>query len=296
MTAAAWHLGIDVGGSSVRLLGERADGMRGEVVAAAAPSSYSDFLALLAELLPGAVTGPLASVGCGLPGTSVDGQARFVPALPWLEGRPLGRDLAGMLGAPARLALDGHLALLGEAVEGGARGLSSAVLVAVGTGIGGAVMIGGRIWRGHHGSAGAWGWLPAAGADDDPQHGQFEQLASGGALAARAAGLDPACSARELVERARSGDPTARAVVDRFASRLGQGLAAIASVVDPEVVLLAGGLSSAIDLLAPALKDAIHRHASPDGRQVPLRAAELGPHAGVVGALVYASRGEGTWL
>lgn len=156
------------------------------------------------------------------------------------------------------------------------------MLVAVGTGIGGAVMIGGRIWRGHRGSAGAWGWLPAEGGSDDSRHGQLEQVASGSALSAQAAALDPACAAPELVDRARAGDEAALAELECFARRLGRGLAAIASVVDPEVVLLAGGLSSAMDVLAPALEHAIHSYGSPDGRQVPVRAAELGPEAGVV--------------
>jgi predicted NBD/HSP70 family sugar kinase len=294
--AATWHLGIDVGGSSVRMLGERRDGVRGDVASAPAPDSYDAFLELVATLLLQAVDGPLAAVACGLPGTSHDGRARFVPALPWLEGRPVADDLARTLAAPVQLAVDGHLALLAEAVDGGARGRRSAVLVAVGTGIGGAVMTGGRIWRGYHGSAGSWGWLPAEYGDDGPQHGQFERVASGSALSAAAGRLAPPRSARELVELARLGDPAAVAEVERYGRRLGRGLAAIASIIDPEVVLLGGGLSSAMDILSSVLEQCVRSHASPDGQQVPVLPAEHGPEAGVLGALRLAQRGEGAWL
>lgn len=291
---SGWHLGIDIGGTSVRLLGEGPDGVRGELVSAATPGSYDEFLELIALMAPRAAAGPLAAVGCGLPGKSEGAYARFVPALPWLENRPVAEDLARLLGAGATplLALDAHLALLAEAAEGAARGRSSAVLVAVGTGIGGAVMVDGRIWRGRHGCAGSWGWLPALGAVDDDRHGPFEQVASGTALGSQAEKLTPPCSSRELVGRARDGDATARAEVERYARRLGRGLAAIASVIDAEVVLVGGGLSSAMDVLAPTLDECVRAYASPDGRLVPIVPAELGPAAGVVGAVAYARRGE----
>jgi predicted NBD/HSP70 family sugar kinase len=288
---SARHVGIDVGGSSVRVLAE-SDGRRSDVASAPVPGSYEDFLELVPALVAEVVDGAVSSVGCGLPGTSDGVHARFVPALPWVEGRAVRDDLAAVLGAPCLLALDGHLTLLAEATEGAARGCSAAILVAVGTGIGGAMMLGGRIWRGFRGSAGSWGWLPAEGAAVDPQHGQFELVASGSALSAE---LSPR-STHEIVSAARRGDAVALAEIERYALRLGRGIAALASVTDPEVVLVGGGLSSAMDVLGPLLEQSVREHASPDGRQVPVRAAELGPHAGVVGALLLAQRGEEAWL
>lgn len=290
------HLGIDVGGTSVRLLGERLDGPRGEIVRAPTPGTYDEFLALVATLAPRAVAGPVVAAGCGVPGKVEDGVPRFVPALPWLEGRSLAADLGEVLDAPVELAVDGHVALLGEATEGAARDCDSAVLVAVGTGIGGAIMIDRRIWTGAHGSAGSWGWLPAEGAVEDPGHGPWEQVASGSALAARAAAFAPPLAAHELVERARGGDPVAATEIEAFARRLGRGIAAIASILDPEVVLLAGGLSSAVDLLEPGIAACLRDLGSPDARRVPVRVAELGPDAGVVGALVHARHREGALL
>jgi predicted NBD/HSP70 family sugar kinase len=250
-----------------------------------------------------------AAVACGLPGTSDGQRPVFVPALAWLEGKPLAADLAEMLGAPVALALDGHLTLLAEVAEGAAVGRSSAVLVAVGTGIGGALMLGGKIWRGHHGSGGAWGWLPRSGRSDDVRHGQFEQAAAGRALDLRAAAVlgggppgrlaEPAArkrTGRDLVAAARAGDLAACAAVRDYAAELGRGVAALASTLDPEIVLLGGGLSAVMDLLGPVIEQTMAQAASPDGRRVPVRAAALGPEGGAIGAWHAACGGTEIWL
>jgi predicted NBD/HSP70 family sugar kinase len=296
MPDAPWFLGIDVGGSRVRLLGECVDGRRGPVVVRPTPGSYDRFLALLHEMLPAAAEGPLTAVCCGLPGTSDGERARFVPALPWVEGRPVGADLGRVLGVSVTLGVDGHLSLLGEVAEGAAAGCRSALLVALGTGIGGAVMMDGRIWRGCHGSAGSWGWLQADGGVDDPDHGPFEQVASGQALTFRARRLQSGWSGEDLVDAARAGDARALEQVRAYAEVLGRGLAALASIFDPEVLLVAGGLSDAMDLLAPVVGERVRSAGSPDGQRVPVRAAALGSKAGVVGALHAARRGEAAWL
>ncbi|GAA0385863.1 fructokinase [Microbispora corallina] len=267
-------VGIDVGGTSVRVLAETPDG-RGELVTAPVAGSYDAFLDQVAGLCAG-VARP-AGVGVGLPGTSGESGPLFVPALPWLEGRPLREDLETRLGAPVRLGLDGHLTLLAEAAEGAAKGAGSAVLLAVGTGIGGALLIDGRIWRGVHGSAGSWGWLPAD-APDDRIHGPFEQAASGSALRDGPA----------LVAAAREGDERARDALDAYAARLARGVAAVASTIDPEIILIGGGLADAMDVLSPPLQRHVARFASPDGGRVPVRPAALGSRAGVVGALLIA--------
>ncbi|MFF3671188.1 ROK family protein [Microtetraspora malaysiensis] len=262
------HVGIDVGGTSVRALAETGR-ERGRVVRHAVPGDYEDLLALLARLGRDA-----DAVMIGLPGTSTAGVPRFVPALPWLAGRPLADDLSELLDAPVRLGLDGHLTLLAEATEGAAKGRRSAVLVAVGTGIGGALLVEGRVWRGAHGSAGSWGWLPM------PDHPDFESAASGSALGGRGPGL---------VAHARAGESAAVEELRGYAVRLSRGLAALASVIDPEIVLIGGGMADAMDVLGPLLDTA--RFASPDGGLVPVAATGLGSDAGVVGALLAARIG-----
>jgi glucokinase/fructokinase len=275
-------VGIDVGGTSVRVLAETPDG-RGEPVTAPVAGSYDAVLTQVTGLCAGFARP--AGVGVGLPGTSGESRPLFVPALPWLEGRPLRDDLEARLGAPVRLGLDGHLTLLAEAAEGAAKGVRSAVLLAVGTGIGGALLIDGRIWRGVHGSAGSWGWLPANVPDDsvrnsvhDSVHGPFEQAASGSSLRDGPA----------LVAAARAGDERARAALDAYAARLARGVAAVASTIDPEIILIGGGLADAMDVLGPPLQRHVARFVSPDGRRVPVRPTALGSRAGVVGALLIA--------
>lgn len=266
-----------------------ADGQRVEAAAVPVPGSYRELLAVLSALVPEASAGRVAGVGCGIPGTSDGYRALFVPALPWLEGENLARDLAEALGAPVTVGNDGQLTLLAESVEGAAQGASSAALVAVGTGIGGAVMIEGRIWGGHRGSAGAWGWLPAPEETSQAGHGPFERAASGRALAqlseAAAAGTSP----EDLVQAARRGEPGAVAVLEVYAARLASGIAAVASTLDPEVVIVGGGLSAAMDLLGPLIEPRAQALASPNGRKVKITAAALGPRAALIGSLLSAS-------
>ena len=315
----AWHAGIDIGGSRVRLVTDYRGPGRRRVEYADMPGSYEELLKLTGELMARATGGELegtgneavspspaqtpAAVACGLPGTSDGSRTKFMPPLPWLDDKPLAADLADMLGAPVTLANDGHLTLLAEANEGSAAGRDSAVLVAVGTGIGGAMMLGRKIWRGHHGSGGAWGWLPHAGHADDPRHGQFEQAASGRALDRAAAALtgdpDGGSAARQgpdLVLAAREGNPGALSALHAYATGLGRGIAAIASAIDPEVVLIGGGLSAVMDLLRPVIERTMAEAASPDGRTIPVRAAALGPEGGAVGAWHAARGGTEIWL
>jgi predicted NBD/HSP70 family sugar kinase len=283
------YVGIDVGGTSVRVGAEECSGHRSEIASAFTPRSYGQLLLVIRRLAEQVATGPVLAASCGIPGTTDGVQARFVPALPFVEGAPMGTDLAAALGGPTTLSNDAQLALLGEVQEGAARHCQSAVLVSVGTGIGGAIMVEGRIWPGYHGSAGSWGWLPAS-CDPDEVHGPYEKVASGKALSAIAAALAPGSDGPDLIEAARRGEPGPQSAVRSYAEHLGRGIAAIASVIDPEVVLVGGGLSEAMDVLGPLVEDCCRKFASPDGRKVPVRATALGRHAGVIGALWAAAR------
>ncbi len=295
MQAPGRFIGIDIGGSSVRLRSETVEGRRSVVTQFAVPQSYAallDQIVHAATELAGAEA--IAAVGCGIPGTVDHGTPRFVPALPWLEREPLGHDLSRRLDAPVEVGLDGHLTLLAEAREGAAKDCRSAVLVAVGTGIGGGLMVDGRIWTGARGSAGSWGWLPASEPADE-RHGGFERGASGARLEQLAGEWRPGAGAADLLAEAAAGASGAGAVVASWAATLGLGLAALASILDPEVVVLAGGLSRAFDVIAPVLERTLSASASRDGRRVPVRPAILGDRAGVVGALHAARDGARVW-
>lgn len=295
MAGTGARLGIDVGGSSVRMIMADAGDRRSEVVAAGVPDSYRGLLDLVEKMATRLAGTCLTAVGCGLPGWSDADRALFMPALPWLEGEPLRADLESLLGADVTLGVDAHLALLAEAREGAAKGFGSALLVAVGTGVGGAIMLDGRIWRGRRGTAGSWGWLPSPGASSDGLHGAFERVASGTALSQRAGTMTPPTSATDLVEAARSGSRGHAKEVARFARVLGRGLAAIASSFDPDLVIVGGGLSAAMDVLWAGLSDAMSRWASPAARDVAIVPALLGPSAGVVGALLAAGVEASPW-
>jgi predicted NBD/HSP70 family sugar kinase len=322
------ELGVDVGGTSVRVVARCPDGSRTEVLTRPVPAGYDDFLGLL-EVLAAALAGACAPAGTGgapagtggapagtggasakkggalagaaaapeavvigLPGAVGDPAVRWVPALSWLDGRTLAADVGRRLGAArVRVANDAQLALLGEVREGAARGAANAVLVSVGTGVGGAILLDGRIVTGAHGTAGSFGWLPSAGVTATDDHGALELAASGRALDRLAIGTTTAANGAgdatgpDLIAAARAGDPAACAALDGWATALGTGIAGIASILDPEVVVLSGGLAAVYENYAEPLRAAVRAAGSPDGRRVPVVPAALGPHAGVIGAL-----------
>ncbi len=158
-------VGVDVGGSGVRLVTEASPGGRSAVVGAPTPASYRELVDLIGKLVAetGQGTRPTSTV-VGLPGTTSDDRPTWVPALRYLDGRPLAQDLREVLSGPVRLGNDAQMALYGEATEGAARGGRNVVLVTVGTGIGGAVLVEGRILRGAHGSRSGERVRPGAGA------------------------------------------------------------------------------------------------------------------------------------
>ena len=288
------ELGVDVGGTSVRAVARCPDGSRTAVLTRPVPAGYDDFLALLEELAATLATtaGPPETVAVGLPGAVGDPVIRWIPALSWLDGRPLVADVRRRLAAArVRVANDAQLALLGEVREGAARGAANAVLVSVGTGVGGAILLDGRIVTGAHGTAGSFGWLPSPGVAATADHGALELAASGRALDRMAAGIATAAdrpgraTGPDLIAAARAGDAAARAALDRWATALGTGIAGIASILDPEVVVLSGGLAAAFGEYAGPLRAAVRAAGSPDGRRVPVVPAALGTHAGVIGAL-----------
>jgi predicted NBD/HSP70 family sugar kinase len=287
-------VGLDVGGTHVRV----ADAATGPVQTYDLPADYAAFLDAATTWIGDAAT----TVGVGLPGQVLDKRPVWVPNVPWLDGRDLAGDLGRRVGAPVVLANDGQCALLAELHDGAAREAADVILVAIGTGIGGAVAHGGRLVRGAHGTAGAFGWLPAPppAVDDGassrrdagrPQQGAWERRASGSALRRRvaAAGLTP-----DDVRDVRTD--AARALLDAYLNDVAIGLGALASLLDPESVLLSGGVA---ELLAPRLAELEERmraHASPVAAGTTLRLADHGAAAGARGAVRLATLGEGAFL
>jgi glucokinase len=226
----------------------------------------------------------IAGVGVIVPGIYDPRTGRaWAPNL-WGPDEVALRDaLAGELQAPVTIDSDRCGYVLGEQWLGAARGARDAVFLAVGTGIGAGILADGRLVRGTGGVAGAVGWLPI-----DPRWqarygevGCFEAEAAGPALARRGR----AATAEDVVERARSGDPTALHAVAETVEALAMGIAGLVSALNPEVVVLGGGVMQARDLFLEPIRAAVPRWAQPfAARQCRIEPTALGEDAGVLGA------------
>jgi len=290
--SATFCVGVDVGGTRLRLAVEERDtGQRSAPVEMPVPRTVAGIVDAIEQLGRTAVAGGrIDSIAVGLPGQVLETRCIWVPNLRFLDGEPLGELIADRLGAPCRLINDAQATLLAEAAEGSAKGHADVVLVAVGTGIGGAVQLDGRLVRGAHGCAGAFGWLPFSGSTRDADHGPWEQAGSGQSLQLRAAAWG---TTADVIDAARNSDRAAEEIVAGYATVLGEGIAALASVLDPDVVVFAGGLVTAWDLLREPVLTAVAAHGSPAGGRIPVVPAALGVRAGVIGALRWAADGPG---
>lgn len=220
------------------------------------------------------------SVAAALDGA---GAATFAPNLPAWQGEPVALRFEAALGVPATALYDGHAALLGEAWLGEARGRHNVVLLTVGTGVGGALMVDGRLAHGRDGLAGVFAYLQV------PWRGRaarLEDAVSGPALARDLSlALGRQASAAEVFALARRGDAAAADLLAEALEALGGALAGIAAALNPECILLAGSVGLAYAANARALEAAVARLGQPvAGRGVAIRAAGLGGDAGWVGA------------
>lgn len=292
------YLGIDIGGTKIQGACLRGDAV---ILTAkvATPDSYEPLLAALAGIADEASAAagePVTHLGVGVPGTATGRRVTWTPNLPYLDGRPLADDLDERLGARTVVGNDAQFALLGEAWRGAASAYQNVALVSVGTGVGGAIMMNGKIVRGSHGSAGAFGWLNLdLRAAPDPNHGYTELHASGAALDALAQALDPPRTSYEVVAGARAGDAICAELVDALAKTLGAACASIASILDPDVILLSGGLTDAFDLLEASLRASLRAYGSPSVRETPIVVGQLGGHAAAFGALRAAMLQHAVW-
>jgi glucokinase len=220
-------------------------------------------------------------LGIGIPGLATGTTCRWVPNLPYLDGLDLGEAFPGLA---VGLGNDAQLALLAETAAGAAKGFSDVILLAIGTGIGSAVMTDGCIVAGSNGGACSFGWASADIADGgEDRSGWLERQASGRALDAVAKGIGLE-SGTALVEAARRGEPAALHVLAAPMQALGTALAGAVALLDPQAIILAGGVATSLDVLEPMILAALRRQLPPHLRGIRLRPGEFGPHAGIVGA------------
>ena len=317
MTATPLAVGVDVGGTRIKagLVDEH-----GRVVheiqrrtpgRSTSPDVVEDVVvAVVTELLarPEARDRGTAGVGIGAAGfVAADrGTVVFAPHLSWRD-EPLREKVAARLGVPVVVENDANAAAWAEHRFGAARGESHLVMVTLGTGIGGAVLVDGRVQRGRHGLAGEFGHMtvvPDGRRCECGNRGCWEQYASGSVLRRTAlevleaggppaVGLADACGGdrdrlqgEDVTGAARAGDSTAVELVAEVGRWLGLGLVNLVAALDPGTVVVGGGGSEAGDLLLGPARETLASHLTGRGhRPVPaVRAAALGVRAGLVGA------------
>jgi predicted NBD/HSP70 family sugar kinase len=183
---------------------------------------------------------------------------------------------------------DAQAALVGEVNFGAAKGCRNVILVTLGTGIGGGVMIDGKIYVGHNGTAGSFGWLLApVKVYPNPELGPWERWASGNSLQNTAENLG--LSIAELLnDTPHPKDSPAESAVADFAIRVGKGLGSLVSLFDPQVVIVSGGLVNSWSALERGVNEGFLSTASPSVRKTPIRIAQLGSNAGAIGASITA--------
>jgi fructokinase len=263
VAGSALRIGIDLGGTKIE--GIALDGAGLTLARLRVPTPAGDYDATVRgvrDLVLGleATAGGVGSVGVGTPGSPSpqSGLMRNCNSV-CLNGRALQADLEQALGQPLRLANDADCFALSEATDGAGAGARSVFGVILGTGTGGGVVVDGRLLSGPNGVAGEWGHNPLPWPRDDERpgpacycgkHGCIETFLSGRGLSrAYAAGTGEELPAAEVARRAEvTADAAALTALEIYADRLARGLASVINVLDPEVIVLGGGLSKLADL------------------------------------------------
>ena len=309
-------IGIDAGGT--KLLGGVVDeslAVRDRVHRFWRGESRDEVLDVIVQAVEEAraAAGEVDAVGLGIPAIvdAASGTSEWSTHLP-LEGVRVREVMAERLGLPVFVDNDANLALVAEARAGAARGASHAVMLTLGTGIGGGLLLDGRLYRGARGGGAELGHVVV---DMDgpqcqggcPNRGCLEALASGTAIgregAAAGAAAPESALGRALAEGraitgafvtelAHDGDPDARAVLARVGRWLGAGVSGLVNAFQPEVVVIGGGAIAAGELLLGPAREEVALRALPPLRDgVRIVAAELGAEAGLVGAGILALEG-----
>jgi glucokinase len=287
-------IGIDLGGTELRAAVVSADGavLAHARTATAALDGPAAVIAQMADLVGQIAPGhDLRGVGIGSPGP-LDAAAGVVVHAPTLSGWddvPLARLVEARLGLPVRIDNDANVAALAEWRFGAGRGLRHMVYVTVSTGIGGGVIVDGKLMHGRGSLAAEIGHMVITEAPIRCSCGGFgcwEALASGRALGQRATelgGWGPV-SARDVARLAEAGDATAARLLAEEARWLGIGFANLLHLYAPEMIVVGGGVSECLPVMRPTIETVIRRQVMPVHRDVPVVAAALGRRTGVIGA------------
>lgn len=290
------RIGVDFGGTKIEAA---VIGDDGAVLARRRepnPGAYDPALEIVARLVAvvEAETGAGGPVGVAAPGSisPTTGVMRNANSV-WLNGRRFREDLQQHLDRPVRLANDSNCLALSEAVDGAAAGKDVVFAIIVGTGCGGGLAVGGRLIEGANGVAGEWGHtsLPWPTAQEAPGpacwcglHGCLETWVSGTGLQRdHLARTGQALGAEQIVAAARAGETEARRSLDLCTDRLGRAIAMVVNLIDPDAIVVGGGLSNVAELY-DALPSIVQRHAFTDAWNGVIAPARWGDSSGVRGA------------
>jgi len=293
------RLGIDLGGTKIEAVAlDHTGKLRARHRVASPVGNVTETIAAVCRLVETveAQAGGCDTIGVGIPGTlSTDTGLVKNANSTWLIGAPLDRLLTEALGRPVRIANDADCFALSEATDGAAAGVGIVFGVILGTGVGGGVIVNGRPLCGPNGIAGEWGHnpLPAPIDAERPgpacycgRRGCIETWLSGPSLAAdhaRTNGITDGPTARDIAAAATAGDPAAAASLERYAERLARALAGVINILDPDAIVLGGGLSQ-IEHLYRRVPELWGAHIFSDTVRTRLLPPRHGDSSGVRGA------------
>ncbi|MFQ4141760.1 ROK family protein [Chlorogloeopsis sp. ULAP02] len=281
-------IGIDLGGTAIKLGRFTVDGTchKSLTVATPQPATPETVIATMVDAI--ALLDPqnqTIAIGVGTPGPpdAAGRIAKLAINLPGWCDVPLADALEAKTGKPTVVANDANCAGLGEAWLGAGRYFQNLILLTLGTGVGGAIILNGKLFVGHYGAAGELGLItfnPDGPACNSGNQGSLEQYVSITAIR-RCTGKDPA----ELGALAKAGDPQALAFWQGYGRDLGIGLTSLIYVLTPEAIVIGGGVSASAEFFLPAAKREIEKRVLRTSRVgIQLLAAELGNSAGMLGA------------
>lgn len=299
--------GIDVGGTTVKCGVFKTDGTlidkweikskvenNGERIL---PDVAETILSKISDM--GIDKDDIAGIGIGVPGpVKEDGSLAGAVNLHW-GYHNIVKEMEEMTGISTKAGNDANVAALGEMWKGGGLGYQNVLMVTLGTGVGGGIVMNGKIVTGFHGAAAEIGHAHVDDSITDPCNcgncGCLEQVASATGIVRLAKEelaktnlttvLNPEdLSAKTVFDAYKEGDTVAKTIVDRFARYLGNALAVFTAVIDPEIIVIGGGVSKAGGVLVEAVQRYYKEVAFHTARNIPIALAELGNDAGICGA------------
>ena len=283
---AVWA--VDIGGTKIAAARVSRSGELSDYSAIPTPAvGGRKVVEAVVELLEGMPARGIGAIAADVPGLAWPDGRVWAPNIPGWKRMPLGAVLKKRFGLPTLVESDRNAFVMGEAWQGAARNCRDVVFLAVGTGIGAGILTGGRLLRGHGELAGAVGWM-ALRNQYQPVYksiGCFEAHASGTGIGL-AAGKEfgRKLSASELAAMARRGDKKAKQVLERAGHDLGLGLANLVDVLNPEVIVIGGGVAAAGKLILDVARKTMKQWGQPLAvRQVRVVRSKLGARAPLLG-------------